>query len=61
VSVVYLNFLSLIVFTLVDIKASIGFLDVAEMLSLVDKDLEPSRVGAPDLHVVGSTSTLDVP
>jgi hypothetical protein len=42
VSVVYLNFLALVIFTLVDIKASIGFLDVAEMLSLVDKDLEPS-------------------
>jgi len=23
--------------------------------------LEPSRVGAPDLHIVGSSSTLDVP
>jgi hypothetical protein len=61
VSVVYLNFLALLIFTLVDIKASIGFLDVAEMLSLVDKDLEPSRVGAPDLHIVGLTSTLDIP
>jgi hypothetical protein len=25
------------------------------------EDLEPSRVGAPDLHVVGSTGALDVP
>jgi hypothetical protein len=61
VSVIYLNLLSLVIFTLEDIKASIGFLDVAEMLSLVDKDLEPSRVGAPNLHVVGSAGTLDIP
>jgi hypothetical protein len=25
------------------------------------EELEPSRVSAPDLHVVGLTSTLDIP
>jgi hypothetical protein len=61
VSWVDLNFLSLVIFTLENIKASIGFLDVAEMFSLVDEDLEPSRVGAPDLHLLGLSGTLDVP
>jgi hypothetical protein len=28
---------------------------------LISEDLEPSRVGTPDLHVVGSSSTLDIP
>jgi hypothetical protein len=27
----------------------------------INEDLEPPRVGAPDLHVVGSSSTLDIP
>jgi hypothetical protein len=27
----------------------------------IHKDLEPSRVGAPNLHVVSSTRTLDIP
>jgi hypothetical protein len=31
------------------------------LVVLVLEHLEPSRVGAPDLHVVGSTSTLDIP
>jgi hypothetical protein len=37
-------------------------LDVAEMLVfMVHKDLEPSRVSAPDLHVLGLSRVLDVP
>jgi hypothetical protein len=28
---------------------------------LISEDLVPSRVGAPDLHIVGFTSTLDIP
>jgi hypothetical protein len=34
---------------------------VDKLSSFVSEQLEPSRVGAPDLHVVGSTSTLDIP
>jgi hypothetical protein len=36
-------------------------LPIDEMLAFILEDLEPSRVGAPDLHVVGSSSVLDVP
>jgi hypothetical protein len=31
------------------------------LVVLILEDLEPSRVGAPDLHVVGSSSALDIP
>jgi hypothetical protein len=34
---------------------------VNELTLFKFEDLEPSRVSAPDLHVVGFTSTLDVP
>jgi hypothetical protein len=34
---------------------------VDELTVLILENLEPSRVSAPDLHVVGSTSTLDIP
>jgi hypothetical protein len=37
-----------------DIKALL-VVPVDEMFILVGEDLPPSRVGAPDLHVVGST------
>jgi hypothetical protein len=36
-------------------------LPIDELIFLILEYLEPSRVGAPDLHVVGSTSTLDIP
>jgi hypothetical protein len=36
-------------------------LPIDELAVLVLEDLEPSRVSAPDLHVVGSTRRLDVP
>jgi hypothetical protein len=36
-------------------------LNVAEMCISVYEDLEPSRVGAPNLHVVSSSSALDIP
>jgi hypothetical protein len=36
-------------------------LPIDELAVLVSEHLEPSRVGAPDLHVVGSTGALDVP
>jgi hypothetical protein len=37
----------------------VGWVD--EVLSLKLEYLEPSRVGAPDLHVGSSSSTLDIP
>jgi hypothetical protein len=30
-------------------------LDVDEVLSFISEDLPPSRAGAPDLHMVGSS------
>jgi hypothetical protein len=38
-----------------------SLVNIAEMISLVFEELEPLRISAPDLHVVGSTRTLDVP
>jgi hypothetical protein len=52
----YLNILSFNIFTLEYIKASVGLLNVAEVFSAVDEDLEPSGVCGPDLHVLGLTS-----
>jgi hypothetical protein len=34
---------------------------VDELFLLILEELEPSRVSAPDLHVVGSSSVLNVP
>jgi hypothetical protein len=36
-------------------------LPIDELAVLILEYLEPSRVSAPDLHVVGSTSRLDIP
>jgi hypothetical protein len=36
-------------------------LHVDEVFLLVFEELEPSRVGAPDLHVVGFSSVLNIP
>ena len=48
------------IFATMDIKHLVAF-DVLEVLCFIDEDLEPSRVGAPDLHVVGSSGILNVP
>jgi hypothetical protein len=45
---------------LIDIK-NLLVLDIDEVVSSVPEDLEPSRVGAPDLHFVSSSCTLNVP
>jgi hypothetical protein len=44
-SVMNLDLLSFNIFTLEYIEASVGLLDVTEVFTTVDKDLEPSRVG----------------
>jgi hypothetical protein len=49
------NISSFFIFSSMDIKAFVGLLEVAEVLALVLEDLPPSRVGAPDLHVAGSS------
>jgi len=54
------NGLSFVVFAPCNIKTFLVF-NVAEVFVTIDEDLEPSRVGAPDLHVVSSTRTLDIP
>jgi len=36
-------------------------LNVDELFTLVLEDLPPSTISAPDLHVVGSSSAVDVP
>jgi hypothetical protein len=53
VSGVNLNLLSFNVLSLVNIKAFVAVLDVAEVLTREDEDLPPSRVSAPDLHLLG--------
>jgi hypothetical protein len=57
---VYLNSLSFLILGSCDIKY-LTVLPVDELVILVLEYLEPSRVSAPDLHVVGSSRTLDVP
>jgi hypothetical protein len=54
-SVVYSNSLTFFVCVTYNINTSLGLLDITEVLSLEGKDLPPSRVSAPDLHVVGLT------
>jgi hypothetical protein len=44
-----------------DIKASVGILEVAEVVSLILENLPPSGVGAPDLEVVWSSWAGNVP
>ena len=51
------SFFVLISFNFKDLAA----LPVDELAVLILENLEPSRVGAPDLHIIGSSSTLDVP
>jgi hypothetical protein len=54
------NFLAFLILCSIDWE---GFtiLPIDELVVLVLKHLEPSRVSWPDLHVVGSTSALDIP
>jgi hypothetical protein len=54
------NFLSFSILSLEDIEYLL-VLDVDEVLSSVFEDLEPSRVGAPDLHLVSFSRVLDIP
>jgi hypothetical protein len=54
-SVVHSNSLTFFVCVTYNINTSLGLLDITEVLSLEGKDLPPSRVSAPDLHVVGLT------
>jgi hypothetical protein len=55
------DFSSFFILTSVNIKAFVGLLNVTEVFSTIDKDLPPSRVGTPDLHVVGLSRVLDIP
>jgi len=59
-AVMYNYCLTFNIFSTTYIK-SFSVLDVDELLSLISKDLVPSWVSAPDLHIVGSTRALDVP
>jgi hypothetical protein len=52
--------LAFLVFATFNIK-DLVVIPVDELAVLILEHLEPSGVGAPDLHVVGSTSTLDIP
>jgi hypothetical protein len=49
-----LNLLTFNIFASSNIK-TFFVLNVAEVLIRISENLEPSRVGAPNLHVVGST------
>jgi hypothetical protein len=50
------------ILTILNIKTfTTSTVDVAEVVSLVFEQLEPSRIRAPDLHLISSSSTLDVP
>jgi hypothetical protein len=56
------NSLTFFIFTILDLQAfASSSINVAEMVGFILEDLEPSAVGAPDLHVVCSTGRLDVP
>jgi hypothetical protein len=54
------NCLAFSVFVSANVEASL-ILNVAESFIIVCEDLEPSRVSAPDLHVLSLTCALDVP
>jgi hypothetical protein len=55
-----LDWVSFLVFTSSDIKSLVA-LPVDELVVLISENLPPSRVSAPDLHVVCSSRALDVP
>jgi hypothetical protein len=52
--------LTFFIFAAYYIKAFLVF-NVAEMIVSIFEDLEPSRVGAPDLHVASLTRILNIP
>jgi len=54
------NWLAFLVLLAFDFK-DLWVLPVDELLVLILEDLPPSWVGAPDLHVIGSSRWLDVP
>jgi hypothetical protein len=54
------NWVAFNILAALDVK-SLAALPVDELVVLILEYLEPSRVCAPDLHVVGSSSALDVP
>jgi hypothetical protein len=54
-----LNGLAFFVLASSDVK-DFAALPVDELVVLILEDLPPSRVGAPDLHVVGSSGVLDI-
>jgi len=54
------NLLAFLVFSSSNIK-DLAWLPVDELSLLILENLEPSWVGWPDLHVIGSTSALDIP
>jgi hypothetical protein len=56
----YSNSLSFLIFASSDIKG-FAVLPIDELVILILENLEPSRVSAPDLHVISSSSTLDIP
>ena len=60
VSLVNNDWLTFSIFSTTDVEA-FSVLPVDNMFILVFEDLPPLRVGAPDLHVVGSTRVLDIP
>jgi hypothetical protein len=53
------NCLSFFILTSFNVKDLVT-LPVDELVILISEDLPPSRVGTPDLHVLGSTRALDV-
>jgi hypothetical protein len=55
----YLNWASFSIITTFNIK-HFTVVPVDELVTLILEDLPPSRVSAPDLHVVGSTRRFDI-
>jgi hypothetical protein len=55
----YLDWVSFFIFSSSNIKDLVAG-EVDELIVIVLEDLEPSRVGAPDLHVVGLTRRFDI-
>jgi hypothetical protein len=60
ISILHSNSLSFFIFASSNIK-NLVVRWIEEVFILEEENLEPSGVSAPDLHVVGSTSTLDIP
>jgi hypothetical protein len=60
-SVVHSDWCGFIIFSILNFKASIWFLNVTEVFILVSEDLPPAWVSAPDLHIVRSSRWSNVP